>query len=121
MLCNTALRSGGSTSGSPFINSDILYFVIVFLFGASNGSVIVVLLRWTMYHSLLVGSPKTVFFCVNRWISSLSMIIASSPSLNPAIEHDEKEIAGSLAGFCLTGGLVVGSLASFVVGWFMKA
>jgi hypothetical protein len=49
------------------------------------------------------------------------MIIASSPSLNPAIEHDEKEIAGSLAGFCLTGGLVVGSLASFVVGWFMKA
>jgi hypothetical protein len=55
-----------------------------------------------------------------RWISSLSMIIAASPSLNPAIEHDEKEIAGSLAGFCLTGGLVVGSLASFLVGWFMK-
>jgi hypothetical protein len=61
MLCNTALRSGGSASGSPFINSDILYFVIVFLFGASNGYVIVVLLRWTMYHSLLVGSAKTVF------------------------------------------------------------
>ncbi|KAJ9120742.1 hypothetical protein QFC22_002673 [Naganishia vaughanmartiniae] len=91
MLCNTALRSSGNPTGSPLINSDILYFVIVFLFGASNG-----------------------------WISSLSMIIASSPSLNPAIEHDEKEIAGSLAGFCLTGGLVVGSLASFVVGWFIK-
>lgn len=48
------------------------------------------------------------------------MIIASSPSLNPAIEEDEKDVAGSLAGFCLTGGLVGGSLASFIVGWVVK-
>jgi equilibrative nucleoside transporter 1/2/3 len=48
------------------------------------------------------------------------MIIASSPSLNPAIEEDEKDVAGSLAGFCLTGGLVLGSLASFIIGWIVK-
>ncbi|GHJ84256.1 hypothetical protein NliqN6_0658 [Naganishia liquefaciens] len=91
MLCNTSFADTSSLAHVPFINSDIVYFIILFLFGASNG-----------------------------WISSLSMIIASSPTMNPAIEEDEKDVAGSLAGFCLTGGLVVGSLASFVVGWIVK-
>ncbi|KAJ9114883.1 hypothetical protein QFC20_001255 [Naganishia adeliensis] len=91
IMCNTVFISTSVTRHIPFINSDVLYFAILFLFGATNG-----------------------------WISSLSMIIASSPSLNPAIEEDEKDVAGSLAGFCLTGGLVLGSLASFIIGWIVK-
>jgi hypothetical protein len=68
----------------------------------------------------LLFSRSLIWWPSHSWISSLSMIIASSPSLNPAIEEDEKDVAGSLAGFCLTGGLVGGSLASFIVGWIVK-
>jgi hypothetical protein len=72
----------------PLINSDLVYLFILFCFGASNG-----------------------------YISSLGMILASSPSLNPMIKESEKDVSGSLAGFCLTAGLAVGSMASFLVRW----
>ncbi len=47
------------------------------------------------------------------------MIVSSSPALNPAIEEEEKDIAGSLAATSLVAGLAGGSLASFVVRWLM--
>jgi equilibrative nucleoside transporter 1/2/3 len=45
------------------------------------------------------------------------MITASTPALNGAIGEDEKDVAGSLAAFCLVAGLAGGSLASFGVAW----
>jgi len=75
----------------PLVNSDLVYFAIVFAFGASNG-----------------------------YISSLGMILASSSSLNPLIKESEKDVSGSLAGFCLTAGLAVGSMASFLVTWIVR-
>lgn len=43
------------------------------------------------------------------------MILASSPTLNPRITEDEKDVAGTLASFCLIAGLAAGSVASFGV------
>jgi hypothetical protein len=48
------------------------------------------------------------------------MILSSSPTLNPKIDPMEKEESGSLAGFCLSVGLVGGSIASFGVRWILK-
>jgi equilibrative nucleoside transporter 1/2/3 len=59
-----------------------------------------------------------VFFL--RYISSIGMILASSPTLNPLIREEEKDISGSLAGFCLTAGLALGSVASFLVRWIVR-
>lgn len=71
---------------SPVINSDTAYFIIVGLFGATNG-----------------------------YVGSLCMINSSSPAMNPKIKEEEKDVAGTLAGFCLVAGLAVGSVASFGV------
>lgn len=48
------------------------------------------------------------------------MILASSPGLNPRIEDGEKDVAGTLAAFCLVTGLAVGSVASFGVNWVVR-
>ena len=40
MLCNTTFTNTANSAHVPFINSDIVYFVILFLFGATNGSVL---------------------------------------------------------------------------------
>ncbi|CAK9780844.1 hypothetical protein CC85DRAFT_261072 [Cutaneotrichosporon oleaginosum] len=55
------------------------------------------------------------FGLTNGWISTLCMMFASSPELNPAITEDEKDIAGTLAAFSLVSGLAIGSLCSFGV------
>lgn len=55
-----------------------------------------------------------------RYISSLSMILASSPALNPKISDDEKDVAGTLAAFCLVAGLAGGSVCSFGVNWLVR-
>ena len=55
-----------------------------------------------------------------RYISSLSMIVASTPEMNPRISHDEKDVAGTLAAFCLVAGLAGGSLLSFGVNWLVR-
>ncbi|WVQ98536.1 hypothetical protein IAU59_005662 [Kwoniella sp. CBS 9459] len=81
-----------STSKSvPVINSDILYLTVIVLFGLTNG-----------------------------YISSLCMIVASSPHLNAKLDEDERDVAGTLASFCLVAGLAGGSLASFGTSWFMS-
>jgi equilibrative nucleoside transporter 1/2/3 len=83
--------SPSSTSPKPYINSDTLYFLILLSFGTTNG-----------------------------YISSLSMITASSPALNPRIVEEEKDVAGTLAAFCLVAGLAGGSLCSFGVTWLVS-
>jgi equilibrative nucleoside transporter 1/2/3 len=47
------------------------------------------------------------------------MILASSPTLNPKISDEEKDIAGTLAAFCLVAGLAGGSICSFGVNWLV--
>ncbi|BEJ01018.1 hypothetical protein CcaverHIS631_0508750 [Cutaneotrichosporon cavernicola] len=55
------------------------------------------------------------FGLTGGWISTLCMMLASSPELNPAIAEDEKDIAGTLAAFSLVSGLAFGSLCSLGV------
>lgn len=43
------------------------------------------------------------------------MMHASTPELNPHITEDEKDVAGTLAAFCLVFGLAVGSICSIGV------
>ncbi|WVQ78261.1 hypothetical protein IAT38_000345 [Cryptococcus sp. DSM 104549] len=83
--CNVTPRAVGNL---PLINSDVLYFIVMLLFGTTNG-----------------------------YIGSLCMIVASSPALNPRIKEDERDVAATLASFCLVAGLAGGSLASFAVTW----
>lgn len=90
LLCNTVVDSNTHTRPVPFFNSDLVYWMILTVFGLSNG-----------------------------YVASMAMVLASSPLLNPLLAEDEKELSGTLAGFCLTAGLAVGSLASFVVGSLM--
>jgi equilibrative nucleoside transporter 1/2/3 len=73
-------------SSAPIINSDTIYLLILLGFGLTNGG-----------------------------ISSLSMILASSPTLNSEINDEEKDVAGTLAAFCLVAGLAGGSVLSFGV------
>ncbi|TYJ52556.1 hypothetical protein B9479_006846 [Cryptococcus floricola] len=77
-----------SIGNTPFINSDFLYLAIILAFAITNG-----------------------------YMSSLCMIVASSPSLNPRIKDEERDVAASLASFCLVAGLAGGSMASFGVSW----
>ncbi|OWT42198.1 solute carrier family 29 (equilibrative nucleoside transporter), member 1/2/3 [Cryptococcus neoformans] len=81
--CNVTPREVGN---APFIDSDILYFLIILLFSMTNG-----------------------------YLGSLCMIVSSSPNLNPRIKEDERDVAATLASFCLVAGLAGGSLASFAV------
>lgn len=48
------------------------------------------------------------------------MILASSPALNPALAEEEKDVAGTLAAFCLVAGLAGGSVCSFGVNWLVR-
>ncbi|KAG8705266.1 hypothetical protein FRC09_003067 [Ceratobasidium sp. 395] len=68
----------------PYFNSDIVYMVILFIFGVTNG------------HA-----------------STLVLMAAPSKVLNPRLELYESKTAARIAQFCLVGGLVVGSAASF--------
>lgn len=45
----------------------------------------------------------------------MSIIVSSTPELNPRLEEDEKDVAGTLGVFCLMAGLTLGSMASFGV------
>ncbi|WVN85188.1 uncharacterized protein L203_100333 [Cryptococcus depauperatus CBS 7841] len=83
--CNVTPRA---LNTKPNIDSDVLYFIIMLFFAASNG-----------------------------WLGSLCMIISSSPSLNPRIKDEERDVAATLASFCLVAGLAGGSLASFASTW----
>lgn len=57
----------------------------------------------------------------NGFVSATGMIVASTPALNPRLAEGEQELAGTIAVFCLVGGLVLGSASSFgVVGYMGK-
>lgn len=45
----------------------------------------------------------------------MSIIVSSTPELNPGLDEDEKDVAGTLGVFCLMAGLTLGSMASFGV------
>ncbi|WWC69661.1 uncharacterized protein I206_103604 [Kwoniella pini CBS 10737] len=75
----------------PIFNSDLVYFLIILLLGLTNG-----------------------------YIGSVCMIVASSPELSKRIEEDERDVAGTLASFCLVAGLAGGSAASFLVTYLIK-
>ena len=54
----------------------------------------------------------------NGFVSASGMIVASTPTLNSRLKEGEQELAGTIAVFCLVGGLVLGSASSFgVVGY----
>ncbi|CUA70394.1 Equilibrative nucleoside transporter 3 [Rhizoctonia solani] len=71
-------------SSKPLFNSDIAYMLILFAFGMTNGHV-----------------------------STLVLMAAPSRVMNPGLELYESKTAARIAQFCLVGGLVVGSAASF--------
>ena len=71
----------------PIINSDLLFFLILLVFGMSNG-----------------------------YVSSMCMIAAPSTTHNPRLrDRGDVDVAATLASFCLVGGLAAGSFASFFV------
>jgi len=90
LLCNlqppTATPPALLLVSSPIINSDILFFTILLAFGFSNG-----------------------------YVSSMCMMAAPNEEHNPRLRRSDVDIAATTANFCLIGGLVVGSIASFAV------
>lgn len=102
--CNVTPREVGNT---PFINSDILYFLIILLFSMTNGYVP------PPFLSRIMNTRVNLYA---RYLGSLCMVVSSSPDLNPRIKADERDVAATLASFCLVAGLAAGSLASFAVG-----
>ncbi|CAE6445958.1 unnamed protein product [Rhizoctonia solani] len=88
LLCNIQHKPEFSSlvddPSKPFFNSDIAYMLILFAFGVTNGHV-----------------------------STLVLMAAPSKVINPGLELYESKTAAQIAQFCLVGGLVVGSAASF--------
>jgi len=87
LMCNIQ-RSSLAPPSTPIINSDILYMLILIIFGFSNG-----------------------------YVSSLCMMSAPSLEHNPRLNgrREDVDVAATLASFCLVGGLAIGSIASFAV------
>ncbi|KZV77161.1 hypothetical protein PENSPDRAFT_645434 [Peniophora sp. CONT] len=82
LLCNI------NTDTTPFINSDALFFLILLLFGVSNG-----------------------------YVGSMCMMSAPSLEHNKRLKErrEDVDVAATVISFCLVGGLVIGSFASFGV------
>lgn len=87
LMCNIQ-RSPLSPPTTPIINSDIVYMLILLIFAFSNG-----------------------------YVSSLCMMSAPSLEHNPRLKgrREDVDVAATVASFCLGGGLVLGSMASFAV------
>ncbi|KAG8952609.1 hypothetical protein FRC04_003970 [Tulasnella sp. 424] len=87
LACNVQRPSATPSAASPpLINSDLLFFLILLVFGMSNG-----------------------------FVGTMCMISASSPLHNHRLKKEQVEIAATLAQFSLVGGLAVGSVFSFGV------
>jgi solute carrier family 29 (equilibrative nucleoside transporter), member 1/2/3 len=91
LMCNVTLPSSSLPSSGGVeatISSDVLFILIVLLFGVSNG-----------------------------YVSSLCIMSASSLEHNPRLEgrRDDVDVAATVASFCMVGGLAAGSIASFLV------
>ncbi|EGO01624.1 hypothetical protein SERLA73DRAFT_177038 [Serpula lacrymans var. lacrymans S7.3] len=86
LMCNVQGQSSTNVI-TPIITSDILYMLILCMFGVTNG-----------------------------YVSSISMIAAPSLEHNPRLKgREDVDVAATVANFCLTAGLAVGSVASFAV------
>ncbi|KAH9482484.1 Equilibrative nucleoside transporter 1 [Psilocybe cubensis] len=87
LMCNIQ-RGPTAAVTSPIINSDLMFMIILFLFGWSNG-----------------------------YLSSLCMMSAPSLEHNPRLKGraEDVDVAATVASFCLVGGLSIGSIMSFAV------
>ncbi|KAF8165080.1 nucleoside transporter-domain-containing protein [Crassisporium funariophilum] len=87
LMCNVQ-RSSSVVEVNPVISSDLLFMIILFVFGWSNG-----------------------------YISSSCMMSAPSLQHNPRLKGraDDVDVAATVASFCLVGGLALGSIGSFAV------
>ncbi|KAG6907603.1 hypothetical protein DXG01_008221 [Tephrocybe rancida] len=87
LMCNIQ-RPSSEVPTTPVINSDLLFMLILFAFGLSNG-----------------------------YVSSLCMMSAPSLEHNPRLEgrREDVDVAATVANFSLVGGLALGSIASFAV------
>jgi len=81
LMCNVS-----PATRTPIINSDLLFMLLVFVFGFSNG-----------------------------YVNSALQICAPSLELNPRLQNRRIDVdtASNVLGFTLTVGLVGGGLASF--------
>lgn len=85
-MCNVQRPRSLDPSSPPVIQSDIIYLLILLLFGITNG-----------------------------WISTLCMMGAPSLKHNPKLKREQVAVSATVAQFCLVGGLVIGSVCSFGV------
>lgn len=87
LACNLH-RDASSPSTPPIINSDVLFMLLLFAFGLSNG-----------------------------YVSSLCLMAAPSLEHNPRLKgrKEDVDLAAPIASFCIVGGLVLGSILSFTV------
>ena len=87
LICNIQ-RGPATVVYDPIINSDLLFMIILGLFGLSNG-----------------------------YVSSLCLMSASSLEHNPRLKGkaEDVDVAATVASFCLVGGLALGSIFSFGV------
>ncbi|KAF5358774.1 hypothetical protein D9758_008578 [Tetrapyrgos nigripes] len=88
LLCNVQRPSSSPIPSAPIINSDLLFMLILFAFGVSNG-----------------------------YVSTMGLMSASSLEHNPRLKGRVElvDVAATVSQFCLVGGLVLGSIASFPV------
>ncbi|KAF9076571.1 nucleoside transporter-domain-containing protein [Rhodocollybia butyracea] len=88
LLCNIQRPASSPIPAAPIINSDFLFMLILFAFGLSNG-----------------------------YVSSMCMMSAPSLEHNPRLkgQREDVDVAATVSQFCLIGGLVLGSIVSFIV------
>jgi len=87
LMCNVQ-RPATTVPYHPIIDSDILFMLILFFFGCSNG-----------------------------YVSSMCMMSSPSVEHNPNLKGrvEDVDVAATVASFCLVGGLATGSICSFAV------
>ncbi|EPQ59608.1 delayed-early response protein/equilibrative nucleoside transporter [Gloeophyllum trabeum ATCC 11539] len=92
LMCNVQRDSPADSvsmlSSTPVINSDMVFFLLLLLFGLSNG-----------------------------YVCSMGMMSAASLEHNRRLRgrKEDVDVAATVASFCLVAGLVLGSAASFGV------
>ncbi|KAI0269290.1 nucleoside transporter-domain-containing protein [Gloeopeniophorella convolvens] len=87
LACNLQ-RDSFAPSKPPVVSSDVMFMVLLFAFGVTNG-----------------------------YVSSMCMMSAPSLEHNPRLKgrKEDVDLAAPIASFCIVGGLVIGSIFSFIV------
>ncbi|KAI9466711.1 nucleoside transporter-domain-containing protein [Lactarius psammicola] len=87
LACNLQ-RDASSPSTPPVISSDVLYMLLLFIFAMSNG-----------------------------YVSSMCIMSAASLEHNSQLmgRKEDVDLAAPIVSFCIVGGLVIGSVLSFIV------